>query len=191
MILKPDNEILSQLRQGDESALKHLFDNHFQSFYKYACRIVNDTGVAEEIVQDVFINLWNKKDELTINISLVGYLKTSVKNRCLNHLKKKYVVLETNNDDHITAVMHTGSAHEMLQKDELQILITKGINGLPAKTKLIFSMSRNLDLSHRQIAEELDITQKGVEYHMTNALRHLRHFLANHGYSLLLVSLAQ
>ena len=191
MTTQTDTEVLARLESGDEFALKQLFDDHFQDLYKYGDRIVNDQGAAEEIVQDVFVNLWNKKDQLIISNSILAYLKKCLKNRCINHLKKRYVRLETNADDHIIAVRSSDSVNGNMEIDELNELIRNALKRLPEKTQLIFSMSRNLDLSHREIADQLNLTKKGVEYHMANTLKHLRHILVNHGYCLVIISIVQ
>ncbi|MFY0601702.1 MAG: RNA polymerase sigma-70 factor [Cyclobacteriaceae bacterium] len=186
-----ESEIIAELKANQESALKDLFDLFFQKLYKYAAKIVNEKDAAEEIVQDVFINLWNGRETLTITQSIEAYLTTAVKNRSINHLKKKYVLLETGSDDEIVKIHHSDQSDQPVITNELDALIQQALTLLPEKTALVFSLSRNSELSHNEIAAQLQITTKTVEYHMANALKHLRTFLAEHGYSIALISLLQ
>ncbi len=89
-----DNEIIYQLNQGDQKILKHLFDVYFRDLVIYSLKFVMKEEIAEEIVQDVFIQIWKKKDNLQIVKSIEAYLYTSVKNRSINYLKSKYLILE-------------------------------------------------------------------------------------------------
>lgn len=185
-----EQDILKKLKDDDESALRYIFDVYFQELYKYSARIVNQTESAEEIVQDVILNLWNSRKTIEITTSLKAYLTTSVRNRSINYLKKKYVLLETGSGDEVMMVPHSERSDKRVLTTELNDLVKTGLSMLPAKTQLIFSLSRNSDLKHAEIATQLDLSQKSVEYHMTAALKHLRSFLSHHGYCVLLVTLS-
>ena len=82
-------EVLRQLAQGNQQALQQLFDQHYVTLCRVALRLVHRAEVAEEIVQDVFVYLWEKRGDYQISTSLGAYLTRAVRNRCLNHLKSR------------------------------------------------------------------------------------------------------
>jgi RNA polymerase sigma-70 factor, ECF subfamily len=182
-------DVMNSLKNGDESALKVLFDLHFQRLYRYALRIVNDNYAAEEIAQDAFMNLWKRREVLEISQSIDAYLTSSVRNGSINHMKKKYVILETGSDESITSILHSDQTDKTVMVEELEGLIKLALDKLPQKAALIFSLSRHSEMTNSEIALHLNISQKTVEYHMTNALKFLRIFLSNHGYCIVIIPL--
>ncbi len=173
-----DSELYILLKQGDEKAFEHLFHKYYPSLCLFARQYMEDDEKAEEIVQDMFVKIWSKRKELTIETSFKQYLLRSVKNQCLNllqHLKirQKYAqkIKEDAKDDLGTPfLMEFGLAEK----------IEASINSLPEKRKEIFKLSREDGLKYREIADELGISVKTVEAQMGLALKQLREMLKDY-----------
>ena len=180
---QPDESLLlQQLAQGDKRALQQLFDTYYVSLCRTALRLVHRSEIAEELVQDVFIYLWEKREGLRITSSVSAYLFRAVRNRSLNHLKSRAAQYDwaatIEDDQHPTA----SSPTERLQVAELEEALEQALQKLPQKCLLVYSLSRYEELTYREIAEQLDVSVKTVEYYMGQALKFLRQHLAPYGY---------
>lgn len=160
----------------DEREFEQLFKTHFQFLCNFANQYVEDLDVAQDLTQKVFIRLWEKREELDPNLSIKAYLFTSVKNRCLNYLRdqKKYrsKVLDLDCAD-----IEMGVEEDYFAEKELKEKIEAALKSLPEKCRQVFEMSRYQQLKYKEIAEELDISQKTVEAHMSKAMKILRTLL--------------
>jgi len=154
--------------------LEKLFRENYKSLCFVANDIVNDHIMAEDIVQEVFTNLWKKKDEIKINTSLKGYLYRSTINGSLNYIEKskRSIPLEQQAIENVGAL--TNDLIESLNHLELEERVTQAINSLPSKCKTVFLLSRYEDMKYRQIAEHLGISIKTVENQMGKALKRMR-----------------
>ena len=142
-----------------------------------AARIVRDSGVAEDLAQDVFLELWKRRESIPPDSSEGAYLLQSVRNRALNHLR--HLQVQRKNVMHIEAI--TGPAEfadARARRDELQDAATNAIAELPPRTREVFIMSRERGLKYLEIAEILGITVKAVEANMSRALKSLREKLS-------------
>jgi RNA polymerase sigma-70 factor (ECF subfamily) len=139
----------------------------------FAASIVKNHEDADEIVNDVFVTIWEKQQLLILDDSLKNYLFTAVKNRCLNHIKKARLPFADMPDEFL-AVSPEHSADRILEGKELQNHITRLIEQLPAKCKQVFLLSRMFDLSYKEIAEIMDISTKTVENQIGIALKFLK-----------------
>jgi RNA polymerase sigma-70 factor (ECF subfamily) len=154
-----------------------VFKTHFKNLHVYAYTIIKDDAAAEEIVQNVFYKLWEKRDQVKIEQSLSAYLYRSVHNDCLNYLKHAKVKaahqVHAGHNSHITDNQGDPAALK-----ELREKIEAALNELPEQCRTVFQMSRFEGLRYRMIADELGISVKTVENHMGKALRLLRSKLA-------------
>lgn len=132
-----------------------------------------DVDTSKEIVQEVFINLWNKRDSITSERSVKSYLYTSVKNRCFNwlrdHKKFRSHVLDFEIEDHDTIF-----ERDDLESQEIKKRIEDAMEKLPDRCREIFELSRFEDLKYREIAERLGLSVKTVEVQVSKALKILR-----------------
>ena len=128
---------------------------------------------AEEVVNDVFMGLWNKRATLDYNDELKSYMFTSVKNRSFNALRKNKQLSETAIEEWEVPVQFNDASHQ-LELMELQEQINFLIDALPPKCKQIFLMSRKEDMTYKQIAEVMEISPKTVENQIGNALKFLK-----------------
>lgn len=172
-----DRDLLARLRGGDHSAFDAIFRHWYEPVVRSANRVLRDQGIAEELSQDVFLELWRRRESLAPDSSVAGYLMQAVRNRALNHLrhlavqKKSAVYVEALSEpaEHADAQVHT---------TELQRALTEAIEALPPRTREVFVMSRERGLRYSEIAEQLGVSVKAVEANMSRALRILRERLA-------------
>lgn len=170
----------------DKQLFEQLFREYFSSLCNFALGYVNDLDTAKEIAQEVFINLWDKKDSITSDKSVKAYLFTSVRNRCLNYIRdhKKFrsyvldVEIEENKE-----VFENDSITQAETLDKIQQAIDK----LPEKCRQVFELSRFEELKYKEIAEKLGISIKTVEVQISKALKILREELKELIISILLI----
>ncbi|MCB0640887.1 MAG: RNA polymerase sigma-70 factor [Phaeodactylibacter sp.] len=175
----------------DRPAFEQLFKSHFAYLCNFANQYVQDQDAAQEICQKVFIRLWEKREEMDPQQSIQSYLFTAVKNRCLNHLRdtKKYRsrILDLDCGD----LDFSRDDQDLLAAEELQQRIEAALAALPDKCRQVFEMSRYRNMKYQEIAEELAISPKTVEAHMSKALKTLREALSDYQLGVLLLWLCQ
>lgn len=165
---------VSSIKNGNEAAFEKVFKTYFRNLHAFAYTFMKDDIIAEEIVQNVFFRIWEKKEQLQIDDSLKAYLYRSVHNESLNHLKHLKIKnsfqlqysgnMESSNQD----------ASNQMVAAELENDIQKAISELPPQCRTIFQMSRFEQLKYQQIADQLNISIKTVENQMGKALKVLR-----------------
>ena len=170
---KSDIDRIKGLRSGRESAYKQVFAEYYRPLSLFAVRYVTDLETAKEIVQELFVALYENRKSLLITTSLKSYLYQSVKNRCLNYLKHVQV-----DRKHLENLKLTHESSEDLQahieKTELESRIFQIVSDLPPRCQDIFKKSRVNGLKNIEIAELLDISIRTVETQISNALKVLR-----------------
>ena len=180
-------DINLRIKTGDEKAFEEVFKSSYAGLCGYANKYISDLDQAEEIVQEVFFNYWNKRTFLEINGALEAYLYKAVRNACLNHLKHLKV-----RSQYAVAQLHTLKEEESKHLDtmvelELQQKIEDSINLLPTERQKIFKLSRYEGLKYLEIAAELQLSVKTVEAQMGKALKFLKENLAEYLPLLLLI----
>jgi len=163
----------------NKDLFEQLFKEHFVHLCNFAQNYISNLDDAKEIVQDVFINLWNKRDNITSDKSVKSYLFTSVKNRCFNFIRdnKKFrsSILDIDIADY-----EVPFENDSYSGPELQIRINDAINKLPEKCQQVFKLSRIEELKYKEIADKLNISVKTVEAQMSKALKVLREELKDY-----------
>jgi RNA polymerase sigma-70 factor (ECF subfamily) len=167
------------IRIGDEAAFEQIFRQYHQQLCRYAFTILKDAEAAEEMVQDVFLKIWERKENLEITVSIKSYLYRAVHNSCLNLSDKKKK--EVRMDEAPLKIVHpSANPAENIQTRELEKAIAAGLNQLPAECRKVFEMSRFGEMKYREIADALGISVKTVENQMGKALRIMRAQLAEY-----------
>lgn len=156
---------------NSKASFESLYRKYQPSLVSYACYIVQSNRDAKELVNDVFVSVWNKRVDLPMDDSLKSYLFKAVKHRCLNHQRKKN--LDTLPDNHVQRVSSYKADHFILEKEHAQF-IAHTMNSLPPKCKQVFSMSRIDQLSNAEISDLLNISIKTVEAQITKAIKIFR-----------------
>ena len=153
-----------------------LYKRFQPSLINYAYYLTRSSEDSVELVNDVFLSVWNKRNQLKLDSNLKTYLYTAVKNRSINHIKKNKLVIVF--DEQIDTLSDFEADHSLLEKEQL-IIIQQIMNDLPSKCKQVFAMSRIDQLSNKEIASFLDISIKTVEAQITKALKIFRKKLTN------------
>ena len=156
-----------------ETEFEKAFRAEFKTLSNVAFSILRDKDTSKDIVQQVFLKLWNNRDSLSIHSNLQAYLKRSVINTALNYIeknKKLQLEADTAQLNNLVAESNTNEVNP----EKLSRLINYGMDSLPPKCRTVFSLSRYSGLTNKEIAEELDISIKAVEKHIGKALKELR-----------------
>ena len=181
-----DEQILALINnQHDESAFAELYDRYFRILFNYTFSKVNDEFAAQEIVQDLFVSLWQQRNRNAVQ-ACRPYLFSMSKNLIISYYRKELTRQRHYNQWEIQANPYSEQADQDILAGDLQNHFEQGLHLLPPKCKEVFILSRN-GHSNREIASRLVISEKTVEQHITKALRVLKEYLKEHfAYALLL-----
>ncbi len=172
-----DHDLLSRLRGGDDTAFEAIFRQWYEPVVRSANRVLRDMSIAEELSQDVFLELWRRRDTLAPDSSIAGYLMQAVRNRALNHLR--HLAVQKKSVVYVEALSEPAEhADQQVHANDLQVAMRTAIAALPPRTREVFVMSRERGLRYSEIAEQLGVSVKAVEANMSRALRILRHELS-------------
>lgn len=173
--------------------VEELFRKYYKILRAYAYRLSGDKYVAEDIVQDVYYELWKKRDELVMENAIKFYLFRSIYTKTLNYLNSKNYTdreaFEESTEGRIQQIYLQSQLSDQeseLMYKELQAKVNAVIDSLPEQCKKVFLLSRKYELKNREIAEQLEISVKTVEKHISKALSVLRLSLKDTGLILLL-----
>ncbi len=160
-----------------EKKFEEVFRAHFGELHRYAFKILGNTETAEETVQQVFLKLWEKDWQRIIHTSVRSYLYRAVYNESVNLIKREQRKVRYEID-----LQHAGANHTYAEQSdtELRRQLHVALARLPEKSRMVFEMSRFQELKYHEIADALTLSLKTVEWHMTRALKHLRHHLADY-----------
>ena len=175
-----EKQLLSQIKKSHVGAYKSIFDIYYRDLYFFARKFLENREVAEEIVQDVFIALWENRAVLNIEKSLKSYLFTSVKNRSVNYLKSRINNIRFVEIDRAESADQSVIADSSLELQELNDLIQKAISSLPPRCREMFHLSRNSGMTYQEIADNLNISKETVKSQISEAIRKIRDFLNKH-----------
>lgn len=169
--LLTDDLLLRLLQASDEHAFRELYQRYWKKLFTTACYKLKSKEAAEEIVQNIFVSLWEKRATLQID-SLEDYLYVAVKYKVINYVESLMVrqagqkLLAGNTADE--------STEATIMINDLHAAIQKALMQLPAKTREVFTMSRFEKYTVREIARHMNLTEKAVEYHITQSLKLMR-----------------
>lgn len=183
-MIKSDLELCARLKQGDTKAFDTIFKKYFQMLCIYAADILKSREAAEEMVQDIFVKLWNVKDAIDFNVSLKAYLFRMVHNRCLNYVRDHPNQNTISLEDVISRVkiMEIESPHtyDIVLKSQIEEDLEIAIQDLPDQCKEIFFMARYKGNSYSEIAEKLNISVSTVKTQMIRAMDKLKSSLSRY-----------
>ncbi len=172
--------LLFELISSDsEKAFEEIYNRYWASLYSNAFKRIKDPEAAREIVQDVFTELWIHRHDRKVHTSPGAYLHTAVRYRTLNQIQKEWVRSQYYAEVRLTPVAGQNSTEDAIFLKELSERLEKLISALPPQCRRIFELSRMEYKNNREIAAELNISEKTVENHLTKALRLLRQNLRN------------
>jgi len=177
----PENEkqLLEALQQDDPSAVPSIFATYHLLLCRIAYKIVTDEDAAKDLVQDVFIRLWQNRKTLNIQHSLAFYLKRAVINASINYLERTKKIIPFNPGE----TEFANSPHDAEQSQryqELSAKIDEAVTRLPPRTRAVFTLIRLEEMSYKEVADNLAISTKAVEKEMMKALSLLRQSLKDY-----------
>lgn len=170
-----DQKLLELLKLSSHAAFTEIYDRYFELLYVHAHKKLRDEYQAQDIVQELFADLWSRRDALGVAKDLPAYLITAIKHRIFDFFEHQKVVSK-----YIVSIkeyINTGSiAHTdyLTRERQLKSYIEIEIQALPAKMRQIFELSRKEHLTNRKIAEKLNTTESNVSQHLSNAIKALR-----------------
>ena len=169
-----DLKLTSLLQQGDEYAYTEIFERYKVLLYKHAYRLSGDEDEANDILSDLFLALWQKRESLNLKISLSSYLYGSIRNRVFDLMTHQKVIARYL--DSIQEFIAQGhyETDERIRAKELAAIIEREIAALPPKMRKVFELSRSGELSYKEIGEMLNVTEGTVKQQVHNAVKTLR-----------------
>lgn len=175
-----DTVLVQRIRTGDEQALEIVFRAHFAGMAAFVHRYVQAPDVAEELVQDIFLKLWSRREQLSEIESLKTYLYRAVRNQALNWLRRRKLERRWEEEHSDEAEPMAGTAtDDDASEQEVALAVRRAVDRLPPRCREIFMMSRDGGLTYNEIAQALGISVKTVETQMGRALKALRASLAS------------
>jgi RNA polymerase sigma-70 factor (family 1) len=172
-----EEKIWKSIQQKDEQAFEQYYKEHYRIFFLAAYGYLKDASVAEEIVNDVFVKLWESAGTIQIESSLKAYVYRAVINRSLNELNK--TKRDQQNQKEFSRRPEDWVEIKAMEDNELKISLYKAVDQLPEQCRKVFVMSRFEGLKQQEIADRLDISIKTVKNHITHALKQLNKVLAD------------
>lgn len=158
--------------EDDDEAFRLLFFEFFPPLCVFAHRYIDDWATCEDIVQDTFFKIWKKRKSIEISTSSRNFLITSVRNSCVDHIRKKDTERTWQEKEKVINSKYTDG--DLYSHMELEKMLTSALSKLPENVRIIFEMNRFDGKTYKEIAEEKNISIKTVEANITKALKHLR-----------------
>ncbi|UCH14183.1 MAG: RNA polymerase sigma-70 factor [Bacteroidales bacterium] len=184
MISYPDNDLLKKLHEGNEEAFELIFFKYYNNLCIYANCLLKNKETAEEVVQDVFLKLWENRNKLDITISLRAYLYRAVHNKSINHINYiqtrekhlKNLTEDINRKSIVYPLSHNYPVANLISK-ELEEEIEKALDALPEKCRTVFELCKFENLSYKDVAKKMNISTNTVKTQMKRAFEKFREIL--------------
>lgn len=169
-----DTEALLQMADGNIVAYRFLFDHHFADLCNFLLIYLHSKELSEDIALEIFTHIWEKRETLQIKTTFKSFLFASAKNKAISHYRKERKMVFTSLEAGESLMQEVSGVQQFMENNELRELIDAAINKLPEKSRQIYQLAWEENLSHKDIAQKLGITPKTVENHVGIALRKLR-----------------
>jgi RNA polymerase sigma-70 factor (family 1) len=169
-----DVELLNRLRENDTQAFEIIYKKYWKNLYMTAFSILKDRQASEDIIQDLFIQLWNKRNTILVTVSLNAYLTASIKHEVFRVIRNRIADMDM---PEVLQADKSYNAQELIEYKEFLAHTQHLISQLSVKCQAIFVLSREDQFSHKEIAEQLKISSKTVENHIGKALGVLKNSL--------------
>jgi len=177
-----EQSMLNRLKQGDVEAFSAIFRHFYTDLVLFAGTYLPDRIACEDIVQSIFLKLWNERNSLIIEVSLKSYLLKAVRNSCLDEIRHRNVIIEHESYSLLHEAQMGMDTEEYILHSDLQEHLQKALVDMPETYRTAFEMNRFEGLKYREIAEKLKVSERTVEVRISKAIellrKHLKHFLA-------------
>lgn len=183
-----DDELIVLFKDGSERAFREIYTRYWKGVFQVAYKKTHYKELAEELTQNLFVDLWHRRESVKI-VSISNYLFGSLKYSIINHYKSQLV--RENYQDHLKVLKNdtVENTDYLLMLNELSGALNDGIARLPKKTGEVFKLSRLEHYSVKDISRELNISEKAVEYHITQSLKSMRFHLKDYLFLPVLLSM--
>lgn len=183
-----DHQLIQLLAKGDQNAFDRLYERYFAPVFNYAYQKTGDRFLAQEVVQELFINLWQQRERLLITGAVNAYIFTAAKHLIIDQYRREATRTRHTDTFSNRQELTSNQTEEQIWADDLQQTYEELLRQLPDRCRQVFVLSRQ-GLANREIARQLGIAEKTVEQHITKALRLLHQHLPKHLLTLLLMAL--
>jgi RNA polymerase sigma-70 factor (ECF subfamily) len=170
----PEKEIIDEVKAGNRSIWTEVIKKYYAALLNFTIGFTKERESAEELVQDVFVNVWSKKDYLNIDISLRAYLYRATRNHALNYVKRRQFEFDYQKRLADTITPYKNEVDDQYHFNEVETALNEAIEALPEKRREIFKMSRYEDLTYKEISDALEVPVRTVHYQIGLALKELR-----------------
>lgn len=167
-------QLFAEMKSGSKESFNYFFDYYYSGLCLYAKKYTGDLSTSEEVVQDVFVKFWEKRQNIKIENSVRFYLFRTVYNQCMNLLKHKKIEQVYRQQNTVQPDNLYEEQWSLFNESELRHTLDQAISKLPDRCREVFELSRFKNLKNKEIAEKLGITEKTVENQITKALKVLR-----------------
>lgn len=169
-----DEELTDLLKSGDRNAYAMIYQRYWLVLYRHARKMLQNDEEARDVVQDIFVTLWAKQEGLDLNTSISAYLYAAVRNKILNLFKRSRI--EDNHLDSLRVFISNGEniTDHLVRERTLSALIEQEITLLPNRMRQVFELKRKSNLSYKEIAEQMNISDLTVKTQMNKAIKTLR-----------------
>jgi RNA polymerase sigma-70 factor (ECF subfamily) len=182
-----DGELIELISRNNREAFDTVYNRYWEKLFLYIAKVIRDRDDAQDIVQEIFVSLWLRREELPRINSLSAYLFTAARYKGLSYIQAN--IHKSNYSESLSGFLteQNYSPDQHQAAEELQSFINEGVASMPSKMRVVFSLSRTEGLSHKKIAEKLEISDKTVKKQISNALKHIRLKLASKNFLALLL----
>jgi RNA polymerase sigma-70 factor (family 1) len=188
MLTCPDDLLLNEMANDNREAFTSLYRRYWEELFITAVKALRGKEEAADVVQDVFLSLWNRRNELNIQGSIAAYLHTSVRYKCIHYIEKNITRRDYLVQLADVEVSNSSTNAEIdLQLKEIQQTVSKTVAKMPPKMQEVYKLSRQEHLTYREIAERMGTSSETVKKHIQGALRLIRTNLTSHSFSLFLL----
>ena len=174
-----ENRVLQQLALGSEVAFTQIFGRYSDWIYNVALKFLKSPELAEEVVQEIFLKIWTRREEMVHAANFQSYLFTMARNQVFDMMKQ--VAKEaTTRQEYVRTIAAVDDADRSLIESQYQELLHEAVNQLPAQQQEVFRLAKVEGLSHQAIAEQMRLSRLTVKTHMARALQSIRQTLEKH-----------
>ena len=182
-----DNELLELLRFSNHEAYEEIYRRYWAILFRHARKMLSNDEEAKDLIQDIFVILWNRSQDLVIESTLSGYLYGMVRYKVFDSIDKNKV--KQRHTESLGNFIHQGecTTDHRVRENNLSRIIEGEISMLPAKMREVFELSRKSNFSHREISSQMNISDETVKKQIYNALKILRLRLGSVGFILFFI----
>lgn len=168
-------DFFDKIKDGDRKAFEKLFRKHYEGMHRFIWGYVQSSAVAEELAQDVFLGLWEKREQIVIQKSVKAYLFRAARNKSIDWLRHKKIELNWEEEKKASRQSNQGvDLNKQLHNKQMLVKVKQAIENMPNRRRQVFILSRYEGFTYTEIAETLEISVSTVETHMSRALDTLR-----------------